>query len=112
MSDDDDSNVVQFADFRNSALRPRAEPKRGGIITGCSHANVWVLDDETKRVECRHCGAFIDPHAVLLRFATRDWQFMHTMKSLHAEKKRLEAEIDDLKRQKSNLSAQIRRRKP
>lgn len=72
--------------------------------TACHHERSRV-DKQARRVFCRDCGVDLDPIDVLAKCArlTDQWTW------LHANKRELVRDIEDLKRQRDNLRASVRR---
>lgn len=107
MVDDEDNVIPITARKRLEAVRATAEIRRPARF--CAHAYV-DLDEDERIVECRACKKRIDPFEALLKYAQKERHFVYATKELVDEKAKLEAEVDDLKRIRANLGAQIRRR--
>jgi hypothetical protein len=74
----------------------------------CQHRRTTV-DEVTRSVECRDCGATLDATEILLEWA-REWnKRWANATTLLRERDRLKKEIEDLKRQRRNIKAQIAR---
>lgn len=75
----------------------------------CQHKHQSV-DGDLRVIECRDCGATLDPVQVVLGWA-KDWdRYAISVKHLRREKKRLTGDIAELKRELGNLKARKRRR--
>jgi hypothetical protein len=101
---DTDENLIEI-DFKaqeQPAIKRRSKP------TPCRHG-VFELDYDSRRVYCAMCDEEIDPFNALARIE-EDWsRHAATNKLRKAEAKRLEGEIDDIKRRKRNAKAALRR---
>lgn len=74
----------------------------------CEHIPVYVVE-ETRMLECRSCGAMVDPFDYMWKWACKGTRLTDGIKHLEGELRRMNAELEDLKRQRANLKAQIRR---
>jgi len=76
---------------------------------GFCHPHHFVIDDETRTVQCGRCKKMFDPIAALLELV-RDWKYyMRNRKELHDEIERLQRVRDEVHREVQNLKAQKRR---
>jgi hypothetical protein len=108
MTMDDDREVIEV-DFK-----PRDADLDIGLriksrhFDRCRHERT-VIDEELRTVECKDCGASLDPVEVLIGWA-REWgRYADSVKSLRAEVARRSKELDDLTRKRNNIKAQLRR---
>lgn len=102
-------NVLTMKPIRKGDL---TEPpaRRKVYRRPCEHSHV-VLDVDNRSVECRTCGAVVDAFDALLNISG-DWERVASwVKRAREEKRELIESIDDLKRQRRNLDAQVQRRK-
>ena len=77
---------------------------------GCSHffAQFDIYERE-KLVRCSDCGGIVDPFVAALTSA-KEWERQRgAVEHMRHVRKGLEAEIEDLKRQRKNLRAQVKR---
>lgn len=65
---------------------------------------------ETNSVSCRVCGVELAPLDVLRDYARNERYFVQGLESLREEKKKLSIEVDALKKQRSSLRSQIRKK--
>jgi regulator of replication initiation timing len=77
---------------------------------GGKHPVVRVNGGEDRYVECRVCGARLDPIDVLLQFAHAERMFSYHLTSLRQEVTQLQADRDRLKAERSSLRSQVRRK--
>lgn len=84
------------------------KPKRMQGFCRCQQVNCI---EETRQLECQQCGRVIDPFDWLWKQALNQESAVFDVKRVRAEHERLVAEVDDLKRQRRNLKAQIKRAK-
>jgi hypothetical protein len=71
---------------------------------------IVLVDAKERDVECKVCGATLDPIDVLLEFARAERMFSYHLASLRDETKALRKERDDLIRLRSSLKSQVRRK--
>jgi len=78
--------------------------------TPCLHGKT-LLDDRLRTITCQLCNAVLDPFEVL-NDISKDWE-RHAirLRNINGEVKRLRGEVFDLKREKKNLQAAVRRAK-
>ncbi len=95
-------------------FKPRAEPDELHLRIQtrheqkCKHVRQGI-DEELRTVDCRDCGATLDPVQVLVHWA-RDWDNVERrLQRSKRETRQLSQEIEELKRQKKNLAAQVAR---
>lgn len=94
-------NVIQF---QRSSVLPKPEARR----SHCECAQVAV-DHHRRLVECRSCGRAIDPFEFLVAAARREVRWISEAEARRAEVTKLNAEIDELKRQRASLRQQVKR---
>lgn len=87
-------------------ITPRLEPKRKGGVCQC--LSVYTVE-ATRMLECRSCGAVIDPFDFLWNEARKQENIAFSVRHLRNEQKRMQAEVEALKKQRANLKAQVRR---
>lgn len=68
-----------------------------------------TISMRTPTVRCTVCDTRLDPIEVLRDFARDERNFAHTLEHLRTERATLSKEVEDLKRQRANLRAQIKR---
>lgn len=73
-----------------------------------SSPSVWV-DEATRDLECRVCGARIDPFDYLWMLATEGNHLTESIRRMREEKKTLEAQMALLNEQIRELKAQVRK---
>ena len=74
----------------------------------CTHRETEI-NAEQREVMCLRCGAKLDPISVLLTFARSRDQLRFTARRKLEEINKLQATVDDLKRQERNAKARMRR---
>ena len=95
-------------------FKPRVEPNGPAMRIKsrheqkCKHTR-QTIDEELRTVGCRDCDEQLDPVQVLVHWA-RDWDNVdRTLRRNQRETRLLNQEIEELKRQKKNLAAQVAR---
>lgn len=58
----------------------------------CQHINIQV-DAELAEVECKDCGAKLNPISVLVRYATEESRLSMRIDSMKAEREKLEKRV-------------------
>jgi cell division protein FtsB len=79
-----------------------------GLRCGALHPHV-VVDEHAPVVECAVCKERLDPLVVLRQYAKQEKHFMWNLRSLRDEKAKLAAEVEALKKERSNVRAQVKR---
>lgn len=74
----------------------------------CLHQAV-ILRTGTRKVICAACDAELDAFDVLLRDAKEEGALIHQVESRRLEVKRLQESIEELRRERQNLRAQVKR---
>jgi hypothetical protein len=97
-----DGKVIQI-DFRRLPLKVE---RKGG----CVH-RFFAVDERALVVWCRDCGETVDPVRVLLDIARTWTNSSWAARQARHEVERIGKEVDDLKRERKNLRAQISRLK-
>lgn len=96
-----------MSDEAGQVVRPNFSACRLDVrqskMTDCTH----LLVDEHS-VECGNCKKQLNPIAVLHDFAARE----RRLRAWESERRRLAAEIEQLKAERTKLKAAIRRSKP
>ncbi len=87
-------------------LTTKLKPERKK--TACRCARVVVLE-YSRMLECQNCGATIDPFDFLWKQAQVQQNSAFDITIKRQEIERLSSEIDELKKVKHNLKAQVRR---
>jgi hypothetical protein len=110
MSETTDNEVIEVdfrpnADIDNAALRIKSRQ-----ALSCEHTQS-IVDEKLRTVECGTCGAELDAVETLLGIAKRWDRIADWVKHLRGEKARLAAEVEELKRVRSSLKSQVRRKK-
>lgn len=75
----------------------------------CSHNQRFEVSETTRRVYCGDCDQEVDAIDVLLNLARRRERLVHAAKSAKAEARRVEARLEDLKREERNARARLAR---
>jgi hypothetical protein len=116
MADEPDEPLAPVLDIRAGVRRPEGLPPTdespveplsypGGA---CRHQSLTV-DPKKRTVECKRCGAVVDPFDALLTVAA-DWDgYAMWVRAAKRDRELLLKEVDELKRQRRNLRAQVRR---
>lgn len=97
-------NVVELAQARS--LRVKPEPAK--TVFRCHHLPCTV-DPHTRTVTCRDCGATVDPFDWMLAWAKKEEAELLAVKGLREERRKLDAEVRDLKRQRANAKSSLDR---
>ncbi len=107
MGDSDPPDIEPANNVLEFVLRPTdcpAEP-RG---TSCPHDQVWV-DRKRRQCECKTCGAVVSSFDAVSRIAEKWARYANWTRHTQQERDRLSIEAKELKRQRRNLKAQVRR---
>jgi hypothetical protein len=99
---DEDATVIELKPHD-----PRHKLKRRQW-TDCRHKLISVYENE-RRVECRTCGAQLDPYTILLEYAHSDERWWMTWKEAEKKARQLSDDIPSLERRVKNLKAQAKR---
>lgn len=77
----------------------------------CRHCSGVEICEDTRTVECKGCGATLDPVDALLLMA-RHWdKYRFQRDRLKRDVERLSRQVEDLKREERNAKARLRRRR-
>jgi hypothetical protein len=116
MSDEDDPDLAPVFELRPGIRVPPGMPqsdespaelsKYAG--SACRHNRVW-LDIDYRTVSCKRCGAVVDPYDHLLKLAAEWSNFAGWVRRAKYDRRELKAELEELKRQRRNLRAQVKR---
>lgn len=74
----------------------------------CLHTHV-ELDGPARRVHCRECGAEVDAFDFLITLARDFERWSYSRDAARREAEYYGREVEELKRQRRNLRAQVRR---
>lgn len=74
----------------------------------CRHSHV-MLDELRRVVECKKCKQIIDPYDFVYQIAAQEVRLRNNAALYRDEISGLMKEIESLKKQKSNLSRQVKR---
>jgi len=75
----------------------------------CTH-QVGILYDRTHRIiECKRCGAVLDPFDRIVHMATNERNYFQRLAIVVREWKRLTKSIEELKRRERNARGRVRR---
>lgn len=85
---------------------PGLLPKERSYENRCRHRRLSI-DQEHRLVECKECGAEVDPFDVLWDYAVNERQLYNVEK----RRKELYEELNRLKREERNTKARLRRAK-
>lgn len=100
---DTTANVVELA--RERSIRT---PKPARVVRYCNHLPITV-DSHTRTCTCRDCGATVDAFDWLLSWAKKEEGEVMAITGLRKEKEKLEADVQDLKRQRANAKSALDR---
>lgn len=81
------------------------EPKKAKFCR-CSYVTV---DEARREVLCRECGRKIDPFDFLFDQAKKQANALAWVKKLYKDQASIQKDIEELKRQRRNLKAQVDR---
>lgn len=104
--------VAQLEAEQKTRLDPLLEVsqdgKHGKHGSQCGNPCVVVVADKEPLVECKACGAELDPVDVLREYARHERRFCFALEHLRGEKIALATEIEKLKRLRARLRAEAR----
>ncbi len=101
--------VGQLESERKTLLDPAINTSRDGKHGyRCGHPCGVIVYDNEPLIECRVCGAKLDPVDVLREFARHERNFCYTLEHLRKERGDLHEEIKKLKSLRSRLRADAR----
>jgi len=60
-------------------------------------------------IECCSCGVIFSAYEYVIKLAKKEIRQVNQVKYLKMECEQLQKEVDDLKRQRTNIKAQVRR---
>lgn len=101
------SDVIDFETAKRNAesdgttrieFRRRKNPKAGY----CSHTYAYIYEQD-RLLECRDCGASIDPYKFLAQFAHKERRLGYTKEEIASAEKRLAELLADERRTKARL---------
>ncbi len=93
-------------DVERIMQRPKLIYKKSEVY--CSCISVFVVE-QTRALECQKCGKILNAFEYCKRIAKKQNNVYLGVKILLREKEILYDEVEDLKRQRKNLKAQIKR---
>jgi len=96
-----------MADIHDLKLQIPLKPVRSKY-TGCKHTHITVVEDK-RHLVCQGCNRVLDPFDYLMDAANNQQRIIWNIEHGKHELEQLQNELDDLKRQKRNLKASIRR---
>jgi len=100
------SDVIDFtAKAKETVMTPVKSYSRG-----CSHTAI-TLDEHRRQIECQDCGKVFEAFDYLFAWANGQQRIVWHLRSVENEVKQLEEKVEELKRVKSNLQAQVRKLK-
>lgn len=102
----DDWNVIDLDSRRIDSDVPMLKVKRNK--NGFCH-HQFTIHIETRTVTCKKCGSLIDSFDAIVHISSRWEVYANDLKHRREEAIKLHDELKDLKRQKRNLKASIRR---
>lgn len=70
-----------------------------------------LVDEQERIVRCQRCNKVLDPFDYLYGQAKDQGNIIGWIKHLHIQRSKLHTEIEDLKRERKNLKAQVNRLK-
>lgn len=76
----------------------------------CGFHSRVIVSMETKSVTCQVCHAELEPIDVLREFANNERRFVESFNGLVEERKKMMAEVQKLKDQRSSLRSQIKKK--
>jgi len=74
----------------------------------CAHSAV-VVDEQNQMIECGQCGVLMSPFEYVVKVAKNEIRWSNQVKYLKIEASQIEDQITELKRQRTNIKAQLRR---
>lgn len=95
-------NVIEFKTTPFQVRETTSTQKR------CGHSSMLV-DEQTQMIECCHCGLLMNAYQYVLSLAKNEVRYSNQVKYLKLEASQIAGEITELKRQRTNLKAQVRR---
>ena len=113
MGDEEKSSadVVRLPIRRTLEPAKPSERSKVGHFSVCQHRRVEVQGRGKRErfVECATCGERLDPIAVLYDFARNERSFVSGSEAFRAERDRLEAEVEGLKKAQKRAKGKLRR---
>lgn len=76
----------------------------------CKHLAV-ILVQHSRTVKCKGCGEKLDPFWLLTEYATNERVFRNSLVSARMDRDHLRRQVEELKKERSKLGAQVRRGK-
>lgn len=105
--------VAQLEAERGIKQSPSIAVERDGKHgIGCGHPCPVAVFENEPRVECRSCGANLDPIEVLREYARHERNFCYSLEHLRKERKDLSDEIKKLKALRQRLRGDARKLLP
>lgn len=101
------SNIFEFIPTRNATAHRQLITKKKAL-TGCAHRQV-ELDELTQTVDCKDCGRKQSAFEFLWQAAMAEERQWAGFNNAVAEKKRIDAELVALKKEKRNLLSSVTR---
>ncbi len=93
-----------------SKAKRDSEPKlKPNEKFGRCRCRLFYVDNYSRTLECRECGKVSDPFDFLMKEATHQQNTVFDISHMKEEQKRLKTDIEELKRVKCNLQAQVKR---
>lgn len=74
----------------------------------CNHSES-TIDEQRRLMVCNKCNQHIEPFDFIMMIASDDIRIRDSIKALRAECNQVREEVEELKRQRRNLKAQINR---
>ena len=97
------NNIIKI-DFKVTSLPLEIKEKKNFL---CRHLLV-LLNQDSRSLKCRDCGAAVEPFDYLYEAATGDRNLLSTRDALEYEIKNLREKLEELKRLERNIKSRIR----
>ncbi|WP_339862290.1 hypothetical protein [Paremcibacter congregatus] len=92
MSDDDD-NIISFEDSKDRPRQMITDNGRKFSQSKCPHDGAVIVNGKEANVECKDCGAFLNPIYVLQLLAAKESYYIRHVAALNEHLKKVKEEI-------------------
>ena len=103
--------LANFDPRHLAQLTSRESYDKGAVHKAtCGFHPLVVVCMDTKSVTCQQCGAELEPIDVLREYAREERRFVSSLVDLRAERSKLSEEVSELKKIRSSLRSQIKKK--
>ncbi len=111
----DDRRKIKDLEAKNADLEKKlaaalntVQPQLTTVRGDCLHFGGFTVSDTELEVNCKPCGAKMDPYEVLRMIAHRETNFCYTLNSLRTEAHQLRNEVAKLKAARARMRRTVR----